>query len=292
MWRGSRAAVEPAKGKLANLLALADGSLLGDRLSRKRRVAVVLAVVVVAVVGVSVLPPISDEPSYLRFADTRGLAGLPNFADVVSNLAFVVAGALGVAFVLGIRLGTRTFARPSERWTYFVFFAGVFLAGFGSAYFHLAPDSVRLAVDRIPITVALMGFLAATVADRVGPRLGVALLVPLAAAGLGSVVFWFRGELTGAGDLRPYVLVQYLPMVLVPLLCFLYPSRYTHGASVWGALALYGLAKLGEVCDAAVLSVGHIVSGHTLKHVLGGLAAWWLLRMLQNRGLKGGATTA
>ena len=63
----------------------------------------------------------------------------------------------------------------------------------------------------------------------------------------------------------------------------LLPSRYTRGADVLVAVAIYAVAKLAEMLDAQVYALGHLVSGHTLKHLLAALAVWWLLRMLQLR---------
>jgi hypothetical protein len=34
-------------------------------------------------------------------------------------------------------------------------------------------------------------------------------------AGLGSVLWWHEGEVRGHGDLRPYALVQFYPLVAV-----------------------------------------------------------------------------
>ena len=73
-----------------------------------------------------------------------------------------------------------------------------------SSYYHLAPDNARLVWDRLPMTVGFMGLFAAMLTERVNPRLGRALLVPLIFAGVGSVVYWFWTELRGVGDLsRP-----------------------------------------------------------------------------------------
>ena len=63
----------------------------------------------------------------------------------------------------------------------------------------------------------------------------------------------------------------------------LFPSRYTRGADVMVAVAIYAIAKLVEVLDAQIYALGQLVSGHTLKHLLAALAVWWLLRMLQLR---------
>ena len=49
------------------------------------------------------------------------------------------------------------------------------------------------------------------------------------------------------------------------------------------ALAFYLAAKVAESYDAAIYGSGGIVSGHTLKHLLAAMGAWWLLRMLELR---------
>jgi hypothetical protein len=43
------------------------------------------------------------------------------------------------------------------------------------------------------------------------------------------------------------------------------------------------LAKICETADHQIFSVGHLVSGHTLKHLSAGAAGFWILRMLQKR---------
>jgi hypothetical protein len=109
------------------------------------------------------------------------------------------------------------------------------------------------------------------------------LLGPLLAAGAGSVLWWHWGELAGRGDLRPYGLVQFFPMLAIPLLAWLYPPRYTHGG-YWGVAVLcYALAKVFELADAQVLALSNLTSGHTLKHVMAALAGGMLGRMLALR---------
>jgi len=38
-----------------------------------------------------ILPPIQQDPNYHNFADRRTLLGIPNFWNVASNAAFLVA---------------------------------------------------------------------------------------------------------------------------------------------------------------------------------------------------------
>jgi hypothetical protein len=125
--------------------------------------------------------------------------------------------------------------------------------------------------------------LAATVAERVGPRIGARLLGPMLLAGIAAVLFWAASERAGAGDLHPYVVVQFFPLLAIPLLLALYPPRYSNGWLYLFALGLYALAKVAELSDAAIFHATGWVSGHTLKHLLAAAAAGMLAVMLSRR---------
>jgi hypothetical protein len=61
------------------------------------------------------------------------------------------------------------------------------------------------------------------------------------------------------------------------------PARYSRSADLGVVVGFYVLAKLLETFDKRVFALGHIVSGHTLKHIAAGLAGFWILRMLERR---------
>ena len=247
-------------------------------------IGVLLGVTAAAVAAACVVPPIPQDPAYHRFADTRAVGGAANGWAVLSNLPFVLVGLWGLRQVRAAPIGPFSpFIQAWERWPYALFFAGVALAGAGSAYYHWAPDHARLVWDRLPMTVGFMALLAAILAERVSVTAGIVLLPPLLLAGAGSVGYWYAGELAGAGDLRPYALVQFAPAVLIPMMLWLFPARYTHAGYLVGVLAIYGAAKVFEALDGPIYSVGHLLSGHTLKHLTAALAAWWLLRGLDTR---------
>jgi hypothetical protein len=253
--------------------------------SRLRGAGLVFAgLTVVAVAAVFFLPPIAQDLAYHNFADRRAVAGIPNFLNVISNLPFAFVGAAGLFFLLGGK-ATRegSFITRREVWPYAIFFLGVALTSWGSSYYHLSPDNERLVWDRLPMTLGFMTIFAATISERVNLRVGHYALVPLLAAGLASVLYWRITEAAGAGDLRFYAIVQFYPLIAIPLLLALFPPRYTRGASLVGALTVYGAAKLLEMADSAIFSMGQIVSGHSLKHLAAAGAAYWILHGLKKR---------
>lgn len=252
------------------------------------RVALIVGFAALAVVVVALLPPIAQDPAYHRFADARRLGGLPNGANVLSNLGFVVVGLAGTAWLLRHHRISRE-GPFTERWEIaaaVVFTLGVALTGVGSAHYHAAPDNARLVWDRLPMTLMFMSLFAIVLGDRVAPAVGRWLLGPLLAIGVASVGIWHATEAAGRGDLRLYVLVQFLPTVVIPLLLVCCPGRFTGAGWLWGALAMNVIGKVFELADHALFTMGGVVSGHTVKHLTTAAATAIVLRMLAIRRLR------
>jgi hypothetical protein len=240
-----------------------------------------IALLTLAVVlAVLVLPPVPQPEQYHNFADQRAFLGIPHFLNVVSNVVFLLVGGTGLRRLL--RDGT-AFVHSRERWPYAVFFVSILLVGLGSGYYHLAPDNDRLFWDRLPMSLAFMSLLSAVLVERLGVRVGLRLFPGLAAVGPLSVLYWILTEQAGIGDLRFYGLVHFYPVLLIPLLLWLFLPRYTRGQDVLVVLALYGTALGSEWLDRQIFSLGGWVSGHTAKHVLAAMAAWRVWRMLRLR---------
>ncbi len=234
-------------------------------------------------------PPLAQPSSYHDFADRRACFGLPNCLDVSSNVFFVLAGAYGL-LCLGLPPGAAgrcAFIDARERWPYALFFLAVALVGLASAYYHLAPDNARLVWDRAAMALAFMAWLAALLTERVSVKAGLMLLGPLSVAGLGAVAWWAWSEAQGAGDLRPWLLVQVAPLLLGPLLLWLYPPRYSRGGDALAVVGLYLAALLLDLGDRAVFALTDgIVGGHALKHLVAALAAWLIARHMGRRSLE------
>jgi hypothetical protein len=245
-----------------------------------RRLAL-LVVTLACLVAAIALPAMPQPSSYHVFADGRTLSGVENFFNVVSNLPFLVAGAWGLALIF--RGGGR-FRDARERLPYRVFFLGALLTGFGSAYYHLAPDNMRLVWDRLPMTLGFAGLVAAAAGERLDPALGRRALWPLLAVGMVTVMYWYASERAGAGNVVPYGLYQAWSVLVIVLLIAWFPAtRYSHGRYLAWAALWYGLAKMFETFDLQIYRLlGDVVSGHSIKHLLAALGVFaivWQLRL-------------
>ena len=210
-------------------------------------------------------PVIPQSQSYHDFADQRTLLGIPNFWNVISNVPFVVLGAIGW---LHYRDNPATF----------VLFTGICLTGFGSAFYHWSPTDNSLFWDRLPMTLGFMAILASIVAERIDARAGALLLWPLLVFGVFSLLWWLWHN-----DLRLYAWAQFFPILALPVLFMLFPAKYSNAFYWLIAAGCYALAKVFEYTDAAIYSAGGMLSGHTLKHLAAAVACWAILRYFETR---------
>ena len=239
-----------------------------------------LSCAVAIALAVALLPPFPQPQDYHRFADTRAWLGVPNFLDVVSNLAFIGVAVAGLNAVL--RPGRAAFIDRTEHLLYALFFVALAATAFGSAWYHLAPDNARLFWDRLPISVCFAALLSAVIAERCSIRAGLLLLLPLVAAGAGTVWYWLWSEALGSGNVLPYFAFQVYALLAILLLMQFLPPRYSRGADLYRAAMLYGAALAAELLDRRIYALGQ-VGGHTLKHLLAALAVYQVVRMLRLR---------
>ena len=212
------------------------------------------------------MPAVAQPANYFPFADQRTFLGIPNAADVLSNLAFVAVGLLGLS---RLRQGPRPL-ESITRLSLNVFFLGLFLTGFGSAYFHWNPTNETLVGDRLPMTVVFAGVFGAMLAERVSKRSGLVVLLLMLVVGPASVFYW-----RATGDLSLYAVVQFGGMAAILLLLSLTPKG-DDPFPWWALIAWYGFAKIMEFGDVFVWNATReLFAGHMLKHLaaaMGGLA--------------------
>jgi hypothetical protein len=240
---------------------------------------VVITIALVAAVFV-LTSPYPQDPAYHLFADTRTILAIDNFWNVMSNLPFLVVGLWGLVFIG--RHGVATCLHGSQS-AYLVFFSGILLTAFGSSYYHFAPANEPLVWDRLPMTIGFAGLFSIIIGEFISVQAGRRILIPLLLIGYASVEYWAFTESLGAGDLRPYAVVQFLPMLLIAII--LVTRKPTIGATkyYWIMLLFYVIAKIFEQLDDIVYAAGGLLSGHSIKHLFAALTPATVLYALYQR---------
>ncbi|MBP2626038.1 MAG: hypothetical protein H6Q68_749 [Firmicutes bacterium] len=229
------------------------------------RIACLAGVILAAVCIVANLTAIPQDLSYHSFSDAKMRWGIENGSNVISNVSFIIAGLVGLIRTKYCPLSQMTFM-----WRFF--FCSIAFVGLGSAYYHWQPSNNTLFWDRLPMTVGFASLTACVCAQRFSVRVGGLVFGPLVLSGVYSVLYWLITEQAGAGDLRPYVLVQYLPILLVPLIIILFPKKFEGDQYYWILLSSYIIAKGFEMQDNQIFEMTHhVISGHTLKHLIAGV---------------------
>jgi hypothetical protein len=229
------------------------------------------------------MDPIAQDQAYHQFADQNTLFSIPNFWNVVSNLPFIFVGILGLT---AIRKRSVNGSLPELQIIYSIFFAGLIFTGFGSSYYHWNPNNASLVWDRLPMTISFMAFFTVVLGENISLTFAKRAFYPLLIIGFFTVIYWFITESKGAGDLRPYVLVQFLPVIMIPLILWLYKSPFTGQRYILAVLAAYVLAKLLEHFDHEVFGMLGVMSGHAIKHVIAALGTFFFYLALKKRKLR------
>ncbi len=260
---------------------------------RQRERLLLLIVVLLTLLGL-LGPVVLQPPDYHDFADQRAWEGLPRAMDVLSNLPFALWGLAGAgALVDAIRL--RAVDRATS-WLSALFFGGLVLTAAVSAIYHWQPDNAGLVWDRGAMVLAFAGMLGLAARQGVSGRAGIVLALLVLALGPVSLREWAR-----SGNLLPWGVLQFGGMCLIVWLARLRPEagRPFQGLPIrWGwVMGLYALAKALELGDHLVFeTTGHLVSGHSLKHLVASCAAWpvfaALRRVVKSRAESGSPSRA
>ncbi|HEY2256547.1 MAG TPA: hypothetical protein VGI11_12995 [Variovorax sp.] len=260
-------------------------------LSPRERALLALCVLlaVVAVFGPSVPASLlAGSP----FAANPPASGLPDLMGVLSSLPMAAVGVWGLCWLRWLdraheqaqdaALMPQAVVLPPVNaldcaW---MFFAGLILTAAGAAFYHLQPDSMRLAADRAGIAVAFAGLVGFAVCERVSVRAGWPAAWFTLAGGLLAAVACFR-----TGNALPWALVQFGGLSLMLALSLARPVAGALGLKFGWAIFVFLLAKTFELLDHAVVEATHqLLSGFSLKHLAAAGASMIVLNGLQAMG--------
>jgi len=233
----------------------------------------------VTVMVLILVPPIAQDPAFHNFSDQKKFLGIPHFWNVMTNIPFLALGIMGLVKIHKHKLQGML---PDLYKAYIAFFTGLILIGIGSGYYHLDPSNSTLVWDRMAITVSFMSFFVLVVGESISTKTAAKLLKPLLFLGLASVIYWHLSENLGVGDLRFYGLVQFLPMLLIPLMLFFYGSHLSGTSWIFAILVVYAGAKFAELYDNEIFEwIGF--SGHSFKHLIAAFGAYLFSKGLEVR---------
>ena len=249
---------------------------------KTHKTAYFLIILISAIIVASLFsnPPIPQDAAYHLFSDQRTAWLIPNIWNVFSNILFFAVGLSGVYKTVS---GKSFVMHAENRVNYLFLFSATSLVALGSGYYHLNPDNHSLIWDRLPMSIAFMSLFSIIIAEFISAKAGKILLLPLVFAGITSVMYWHLTESRGLGDLRFYLLVQFMPVVLIPVIISFFSSQFTHTLAYWLLLLSYVIAKLLEHFDSEIYQLLGFISGHSLKHIAVAIGMYILLAAYNNR---------
>jgi hypothetical protein len=219
------------------------------------------------------MKPIPQDVTYHHFANDTIVIGIANCWNVLSNLGFMVIGLLGINFLIKNKMNNLII------WT---LFAGVFLTGIGSAYYHYAPSNATLVWDRLPMTIVFTSFFALIYGWCFSIKTGFKIWLVSLVAGIYSVFYWQYTEHEFRGDLRLYAIVQFLPILLIAIIVATNFKKHTFLLQPISMMVLwYVIAKLLEHFDMAIFETTKIFSGHPIKHLAAAVATFYMYKMVK-----------
>lgn len=238
---------------------------------------VIYGLLILASFGLGMQDPIAQDPAYHDYGDQRTIFGIPYFWNVLSNLPMFFIGLYGLR-----QCWLHWHKRPAgvSRWIPLVLSGGIFITCFGSAYYHWAPSNHTLLWDRLPMTLMFMSLFALLIFDYLGKMAGHYTFLLAVPAGVLSVLYWHYTEAAGQGDLRPYALVQFFPILAATFLMVFFPGKVPYVRQMIYLIVWYAAAKLCEHFDKPIYEALGFWSGHTLKHFLGAVGLIYVMKLM------------
>lgn len=224
------------------------------------------------VIGLLAWGPLPISAQAHRYADARSWLGVPNSANVLVNLPLFWLAVWGWC-------ATRVSAWPRAlRLPWQGFHLCVMAAALAAAMYHAIPGDMLMVVSRTLQACAFVLLALGLLAERVDPRFGSGAACAGAAVVtvFAGLIVALAGRQQGVTDLRPLLLFEAIPVLLIPAAVLRVPGSQTGTSSWLMALALYATAKLFELADAPIFNATGWISGHTLMHLGCAAVVGWM----------------
>lgn len=241
-----------------------------DALGRRCALVLLAALTLAALVGLLAWGPVPLDAGTHRYADQRDWLGLPNAGNVLANLPLLLVALWG----WHATLASGWPARLRRAW------AGFHACAVGgsaiAAIYHVAPTATGYVLAQMAMSAAFvlltLGMLAERVHAGIGGRPVATTATLVGAATLAALASGSVGD--GAVDLRPFLLLQLIPVLLIPAGALSLPGAHTRPSDWLLMLVAYVAAQAFDVADAAIHAATGWIGGHALMHLaLAGVAA-------------------
>ncbi len=133
------------------------------------------------------------------------------------------------------------------------------------------------------MTFIFMGIFGIVMGDRIQSDSPKNIFGPLLFLTSLSAGWWTWAIINGIGFERPYLFVQFFPLLAMLIILIFFPGRYTHEIDYWRVLLFYTCSGFFGAYDLQTFDILLVISGESLGHILMAGAAWQLLSMFQNR---------
>lgn len=255
---------------------------MSDVLGRRCALVLLAAMAAALTTGLLAWGPVPLGAGAFAHADGRAGLGLPNVFNVLASLPLLAAGLWGVH-------ATRASSWPQAlRRAWGAFHACAMAAALLAALHHLNPTFVTWLPASTAMCAAFAMLAAGALAERVDPRLA----RPAALGGIGTAVLLAAAWVgwSGAADVRPFLLIELLPVLLLPAGAFSLHGAHTRPGDWVLMLAGYGAARAADLADAPIFAATGWIGGHALMHLLlAGVTAWLAYVAARTSGAAAGA---
>jgi hypothetical protein len=251
-----------------------------EQLGRRCALVMLASLTLSVTMGLVAWGPIVLSEATHRYADERVWLGLTSGANVWVNMVMFVAATWGWHATRNSRWAVQL------RTPWQLFHVCVMTSAVFAGLYHAQPGNALFVLTHISAASGFVMLTLGMLAERVHARFGSRLVCGLVLAGtaLTGGAMLLGHSLGGVLDMRPLLLLEIIPVLVIPAGALSLAGRFTQASDWVVVLTFYAISKLLEANDASVLNATGWISGHTLMHVaLTGAVAWMSYRAVLAR---------